>query len=219
MWGSGLSLAMRISVTALVAIVATLGCADLKRLAYEAAGRDTWQLPDRVVAELGIQPGNVVADLGSGTGYFTGRLAAAVGPSGRVYAVDVDDAVNRALAERMREEGHANVVVVLAEPEDPKLPEGSVDLVFSSNTYHHLEDRAVYFRRLKRDLASGGRVAIIEYRPDAGTFQKLFGHGTEPKLIRSELEAAGYRKIDAHGFLELQSFQVFEPVAPAASAR
>ncbi len=213
----GVPIDHRFALALLLVLGAALGCASLKRVAYESAGRDTWQLPDRVVARLKIQPGDVVADLGSGTGYFTGRLASAVGPQGRVYATDVDADVNRALATRMREEGHANVIVVLALPEDPKLPNGSLDLVFISNTYHHLQDRPVYFRKLKRDLAPGGRVAIVEYRPDSGFFQSAFGHGTDPRLIRSELEAAGYRRVDGPDFLELQSFQVFEPVARSPS--
>src|SRR5215470_16572482 len=131
----------------------------LKRLAYEGFRRHTWQHPDEVIELLGIRPGATVADLGSGTGYFTFRLAEAVGPSGRVYAVDVDRGLNAYIAERARREGRDNVIAVRAESGDASLPDGSVDLVFSCNAYHHLENRVAYFRALQRCVRADGRVA------------------------------------------------------------
>ena len=86
----------------------SLGC-SYKRWAYEGPGRDTWQQPERVVEALTLAPGQAVADLGSGTGYFTGRLARAVAPGGSVYAVDVDADVQEELRERMTEESVDNV--------------------------------------------------------------------------------------------------------------
>jgi ubiquinone/menaquinone biosynthesis C-methylase UbiE len=163
---------------AALAVVACLlgGCGPLKRLSYEGFGRDAWQQPERVVAALGIAPGDRVADLGSGSGYFTIRLAPAVGSAGKVYAVDVDPEMNGYLRDRLAREKIANVEVILGRPEDPLLPDGGVDLVVTVDTYHHIEDRPVYFRNLRRDLAPGGRVAVIDYDGRKGWFVWLTGH-------------------------------------------
>ncbi|HET8578198.1 MAG TPA: class I SAM-dependent methyltransferase, partial [Methylomirabilota bacterium] len=156
---------------ALVAIAAALllavgllsGCTSFKRLAYEGFARDGWQQPELVIAALGVHPGDRVADLGSGSGYFTLRLARAVGPGGRVYAVDVDEEMNEYLRHRVAQAGLANVDVLLGRFDDPLLPDGGVDLVLVVDTYHHLKDRPAYFRKLQRDLAPGGRVAVIDF--------------------------------------------------------
>lgn len=192
-----------------------LGC-SWKRCAYEGGGRDAWQQPARVIEALGLEPGQSVADLGSGTGYFTGRLARAVEPGGTVFAVDVDADVHEELRERLAEEHVANVELVLATPDDPGLPDGRIDLVLTVDTYHHIGDRAAYFRRLKQDLAPDGRVAVIEFDGRKGTFVKLSGHYTEKSLILEEMAEAGYRVDEDFGFLDRQSFVVFAPDPPAS---
>jgi len=199
------------TLLACVLLVALPSCSAWKRCAYEGAGRDDWQQPDDVVAALGIQPGSQVADLGSGSGYFTLHLARAVGPEGRVYAVDVDEEMNEYLRERLADEGVENVEVVLGEYADPKLPDGEIDLVFTSNTYHHIEERPDYFRNLKRDLAPGGRVAVIEFDGSKGLFVRLMGHSTGKQLILSEMQQAGYSVSEDLSLLERQSFIVFAP--------
>jgi len=185
------------------------GCGPLRRFGYEGLGRDAWQQPERVVASLGIAPGMRVADLGAGGGYFTWRLADAVGESGRLYAVDVDPDMTGFLEQRAREDGRANVQVILAKYEDPLIPEPGVDLLFTCNTYHHLEARSDYFRHAARYLRPGARVAVIEYKRH-GWFQRWFGHFTEAEEIRSEMETAGYRLVESFDWLERQSFQVFQ---------
>ena len=195
--------------SALVATLALLsaGCVGFKRCAYEGIGRDRWQQPERVIAALSLEHGNQVADIGSGTGYFTFRLADAAGPDGRVYAVDIDEQLVEHLTERARDEGYPNVETVLAAPDDPRLEPGSIDLVFTCNTFHHIEDRIAYFARVRTLLRPGGRVAIVEGRP--GWFHWLFPHATAPDEIRRDMEAAGYRRLDSHDWLSQQSFQVF----------
>lgn len=191
----------------IVALSASLG-AGCRPLGFALGGRDGWQKPDQVVQALAIRPGESVADLGAGSGYFTLRLAKAAGPAGRVFAVDVDAADLEDLGRRARELGFSNVQPVLAGPADSGLPEGGADLVFLCNTYHHLADRVGYFGGLKRSLRPGGRVAIVEMQ----NLPWYFGHGsdqTDSSTIRREMEAAGYRLIAEHGFLELQSFLVF----------
>lgn len=202
---------MRKTATALALLaLVSIGC-SFKRCAYEGAGRDGWQKPAEVVEALGLAPGQAVADLGSGTGYFTGRLAGAVAPGGKVYAVDVDADVQEELRERMLEESVDNVEIVLADFDDTKLPDASVDLVFTVNTFHHFEDRPEYFRNLKRVLRPGGRVAVIEYDGSQGLFVKWFGHFSERDGVLSDMTAAGYRVTQDLDLLERQSFIIFAP--------
>jgi predicted methyltransferase len=190
-------------VLALVALLALPGCGWIKRHAYEGFGRrDGWQQPDRVITELGLEPGQVVADVGAGGGYFTFRLAEAVGAQGRVFAVDVDPDMTGFLADKARDEGYTQVETVLAGETDAKIPE-PVDLVFTCNTYHHLPDRVNYFARLRQRLKPGGRVAIVEYREGQ--------HATRPEIIRREMGQAGYVLVAEHDYLEKQDFAVFRP--------
>jgi tRNA A58 N-methylase Trm61 len=174
-----------------IIVILAAGCGPLRRLGYGGFGRDSWQQPDRVVESLALSPGAHVADLGAGGGYFTWRLATAVGGSGRVYAIDVDPDMTSHLAEQSGDKGYPNVQPILAEFDDPLIPEAGVDLIFTCNTYHHLEAREEYFR-------------------GAAKFQRLFPHFTAPEEIRAEMEAAGYQRVAAFDFLGRQSFQVFE---------
>jgi SAM-dependent methyltransferase len=173
---------------------------------FEDPGRDAWQKPDEVIAALALPADAKVADLGSATGYFAVRLARAV-PKGRVFGVDVEPDMARYLAERAQREGLSNLSAILGAPADPKLPE-PVDLVLVVNTYHHIEERVAYFRRLQAALTPRGRLAIIDFRlgqpmgpPEA--------HRLAPERVRHELEAAGYRLVEEHGFLPNQYFLVF----------
>ena len=185
-----------------------LACSDLKRFAYDGFDRDSWQHPDRVIASLDLEPGDRVADLGAGGGYFSFRLAEAVGPEGRVYAVDVDPDMTGYLFERAAEEHADNVEVILAEFHDPLLPDGEIDLLFTSNTYHHIEDRVAYFTNLRRDLKPDGRVAVIELN-GSSWFARTFGHETPLETIAKEMAEAGYRLDRSFDFLERQHFAIF----------
>jgi ubiquinone/menaquinone biosynthesis C-methylase UbiE len=189
-----------------------VGCARLKQCAYEGVSRDEWQQPDKVITALEIHPGDVVVDLGSGGGYFTFRLADAVGAAGKIYAVDIDRDMVDLVAKRVRDEGRSNINAVLAKPDDPSLPKAGVDLVFTSNTYHHIDQRIGYFANLRKYLRLGARVAIIDFDRRAW-LEGLLRHYTPPEFIRREMEQAGYRLQHDYNFLDRQSFQIFT-VAP-----
>ena len=184
------------------------GCTDLKRLAYEGFNRDEWQAPAQIIRSLELAPGDQIADLGSGSGYFTFRLADAVGPAGKVYAVDVDRGMNEYLAKRAREEGYKNIAVILAKYDDPLLPDSGVDLIFTCNTYHHLKDRVVYFTKVRNYLRPGGRLAVIDFSGQ-GWFERIFGHSTPREAIKREMKAAGYRLQKEFDFLPRQHFIIF----------
>ena len=161
----------------------------------------------------GSTPGARVADVGAGDGYFTFRLADAVGPQGHVYAVEVTDALVDELRAETGRRGYQNITVVRGAFDDPRLPDGAVDLAFFSGVFHHLEDREAYFEHLQQDLAGGGRVAIIDGAPDP--LHKLFMpfHYESAEAVDREMTAAGYRRTEVFDFLPMLHFQVFVPRA------
>ena len=183
------------------------GCAEWGYRHMNDPSRDAWQKPQQVVERLDIEPGARVADLGAGGGYFTWYLAAAVGPQGKVYAVEIDETALAIIEKEIKSRGVTNVVPIRAEPGDAKLPE-PVHLVFSCDTYHHMEDRVTYFRSLARYLKPDGKVAILDFHAE-GFFSGLLGHGTTKEEVRREMESAGYRIAADHDFIESQHFQIF----------
>ena len=119
----------------------------------------------RVVGALGLTPGQVVVDLGSGSGLFTRALARAVAPDGTAYAVDIDPALLKIVESSAKRSGLKNLTTVLAAADDPKLPR-AVDVIFICDTFHHLPDKPTYARTLYRYLKPGGRVAVIDFTND-----------------------------------------------------
>lgn len=193
-----------------VLLLLCYGCAEFYGPHTSRPERDVWQQPKTVIDALHIQPGSRVADLGAGWGYFTFRLAEAVGPEGRVYAVDVDQSNLAYLGHQVKNRGLTNIESVLAAGDDPRLPADGVDLIFACNVYHHLTDRVTYFQSLKRYLRPGGRVAIIDFSEE--DLSSLFSdHTISKETVRSEMQDAGYDLMTDFGFLELQHFQLFKP--------
>ena len=190
------------------------GCSGFGSIDFSRPGRDMWQRPERVIEALEIAPGSQVADVGAGDGYFIAHLSQAVGPSGRVYAADVDEESLVALEERRSEEGLENVEVVTAGFDDPALPDASLDLILFVNSYHHIEDRPRYFAALRGDLREGGRVAILEPNAERTGFLGLMiddDHQSERSAVVAEMQSAGYRVDASHDFLAVQIFEVFAP--------
>lgn len=185
----------------------------LPKLDYSAIPtRASWQLPDRVIDALELEQGDVVADIGAGEGYFTFRLADAVGPKGKVYAVDVTEAIVEELRREVESRGYENIEVVLAPTDDAALSESSIDLALVCNVYHHIDDQVTYFDGLRRYLAPGGRVAILEI-PDRAPIRWLSpaGHATPIERLKEEMRTAHYDVTTSFDFLPVQNFVVFEP--------
>jgi cyclopropane fatty-acyl-phospholipid synthase-like methyltransferase len=170
---------------------------------FDDPARDDWQKPAEVIAALALAPDARVADIGAGTGYFAMRLARQV-PQGKVYAVDVEPDMVRHLDDRARTEALDNVVAILAADDDARLPE-AVDLVLVVDTYHHIADRKAYFRRLAPSLRDGGRLAIIDFTPEAPMGPPV-EHRISADQVITELGAAGYRLVARHDFLPNQYF-------------
>jgi ubiquinone/menaquinone biosynthesis C-methylase UbiE len=159
---------------------------------FEGQERLAWQKPDEVVAALGLGEDATVADIGAGTGYFSIRLARAV-PNGRVFAVDVEADMVRYLTERVSQERLENVTVLTGQPDNPALPE-PVDVAFVCNVYHHIDDRESYFAQVRRSLAPGGRLVVVDFKKDAPADSP--GPPAEHRLreadVERELAGAGF---------------------------
>jgi ubiquinone/menaquinone biosynthesis C-methylase UbiE len=173
---------------------------------FEDPTRDAWQQPNEVVAALGLPEDAALADLGAATGYFSVRFARAL-PRGLVYGVDVESSMVDYLQKRAEAEQLKNLVTVLAEYDDAKLP-AAVDCILIVNTYHHLEDRPAYFKRLLGRLKPKGRVVIIDFKrgsklgpPDA---EKV-----TPAQVQGELAQAGLTQTSSWSFLPEQYFLAF----------
>ncbi len=177
----------------------------------EDPARDEYQKPHEVLAALALEPGEIVADIGSGSGYFALRFAAHVGQAGRVFAVDIDPALVRHLNRRVRDLGLRNVQTVLAEPDDPLLPDGSIDRFVIVDTWHHIEKQAEYLALMKRMLKPGGQVVMIDFQKR----ELPVGPPLAMKIAREDLlrqmQANGFRLLKEHGFLPYQYFLVFAP--------
>ena len=200
------------AISIAVAGIAFLSSCGLNRVAFtQLLTPAGWRQPERVVDALQLKPGARVADVGAGDGYFTFRLADAVGPQGHVYAVEVTDKLVEQLREETQRRGYTNVTVVRGALDDPCLPDAAIDLAFFSGVFHHIDGREKYFEQLRADLAEGGRVAVIDGAPDP--LHKVFMpfHFDSAETVESEMGAAGYRRTATFEFLPMMHFQVFSP--------
>ena len=180
---------------------------------FDDPARDAWQLPDRVIAALNLKRGQIVADIGAGTGYFSIRLAKSKA-SPKVYAADIEPSMVSYLRERAAKEGLTNVIAVQAAADQPNLPE-PVDLILIVDTYHHIGDREAYFRRLAKSIKPGGQVVIIDFKPDSPEGPpKEFRFPLEQ--FKTEMGKAGYKLAAQHNFLPRQEFLIFEVAGPSS---
>jgi len=172
--------------------------------------RDAYQKPEEVVRALKIEEGEVIADIGAGSGYFTFRLARPVGERGRVYAVDVSPDMIVHLNRRVRDLNVKNVVTILSAPDDPLLADGSVDRFLIVDTWHHIGGHAKYLALLKRMLKPGGQVVMIDFK----RAKTPVGPPMEMRIDRDdlvrEMEANGFQLAGEHTFLEYQYFLIFK---------
>jgi ubiquinone/menaquinone biosynthesis C-methylase UbiE len=177
---------------------------------FDDPERDAWQKPAEVVAALILRPGMMVADVGAGTGYFSRHLAAAVGDTGTVLAIDVEPNLVVHLRARAEREQTANVVPILGSADNPRIPAGRADLVLIVDTFHHLDDRPNYLRRLRAALARGGRVAVIDFKKEESPVGPPLDHRLAREQVLEEFDLAGYRLVDEPQVLPYQYFLVFQ---------
>jgi SAM-dependent methyltransferase len=170
-----------------------------------APRRAKWQRPAAVVRALRLRRGQVIAEVGAGPGYFTPRLARAVGPSGHVYALDPEPAVLDVMRKRIKRAGVRNVTPVLSRDDDPLLPAGRCDLAVIINVYHHMHGGAAFLRRLVSRLARGARVVNVDWNEDSE-----FGPPPRRRVPRArflrDARRAGLKLVAERSFLPHQYF-------------
>ena len=183
---------------------------NLKAEMFNRKASDPKNKPDQILEALALRPGQTVANIGAGGGYFSLRFANAVGRQGRVFAVDTDPGFLEFIKDNAKEKGLDNVETILATEDELPLPRGSLDLVFMRNVTHHLPNRVDYFRKLRDILKQEGRIAIIEYRSgDEFSFHRMFRHFVPKEVIVAEMHNAGYQLKEEFDFLPEQSFTIF----------
>lgn len=156
---------------------------------------------DEVVAAVKLRPGQTVADIGAGSGLFDGPLGKAVGPTGRVYAVEVDAGFFPEIRKRAAAAGVTNVETVLGKFTDPALPVKSIDLAFFHDVLHHVEQRAAYLKTLGGYLAPSGRIVVIDYEGGQGP------HRDQPSLEVTRQQLAGW--MTEAGFTQVEDVKLF----------
>jgi predicted methyltransferase len=187
---------------------------------FDDPKRDEWQKPGELVATLGIEAGMSVADIGAGTGYFSKRLAEAVGASGAVFAVEVWPNLVSHLRDRAEKEKTPNVVPVLASTGNPRLAPQSVDLALFVDAYHHVDGRLAYLAMLRRSLRRSARVAIVDWKPGPQPFgPKEEDHKLPREKVEAEMKAAGFELAEAPDLLPHQYVLIFRMVDSPRSGR
>jgi len=180
--------------------------ADEWAKSFDDPAREEWQMPARVIDALQLKSGQVVADVGAGTGYFTVRLAKSPAAP-RVYAVDIEASMVEYVKQRAAREGLNNVIAVQAGADRTNLPE-PVDLVLIVDTYHHIPNRVAYFTALRSVMKPGARLAIVDFRKDSPEGPPEQFRFT-PAQISAELASAGFALQTSHDFLPRQIFLVY----------
>jgi len=179
---------------------------------FENEDREVYAKRNEIIAATGVKPGMAVADIGAGTGLFTMLFAQAVKPGGRVYAVDISRAFIEYIGERARAEGLDNVTAILTKGTETELPEASVDLVYTCDTYHHFEHPGETLQSIRRALKPGGRMVVIDFEKIPGqTHQQRMDHTrTDKQTAIREIEAAGFRFVEEKKLMRENYFVVFQ---------
>jgi ubiquinone/menaquinone biosynthesis C-methylase UbiE len=180
--------------------------AELYAKSFDDPARDAWQMPARVIDTLGLTPGQIAADIGAGTGYFSVRLAKAAAKP-KVYAVDVEESMVNYVKQRAAKEGLSQVIAVRASADRANLPE-AVDVVLIVDTFHHIPNRPAYFRELRKSMKPSARLAIIDFRKGAPSGPPEEFRFT-PEQITAELKQAGFALQAQHDFLPRQLFLIY----------
>jgi len=177
---------------------------------FEDPARDEWQKPDEIIKTMGLRQGDIVADLGAGTGYFTRRFASAVGPEGKALGLEVEPEMVEYMKKDAGKLHLSNYVAKLVKYDDPLLGPQSVDVVFICDTYHHIEDRVNYLKRLSKGLKPGGRVVIVDfYKKELPVGPRDLEHKLSEGTVLKEFQEAGYRVLRTHCILPYQYFIEF----------
>ena len=190
--------AMLVVVAALLGPPARLAAQDSKTLE-----RDAWQRPEEVMDALGVKPGSVVADVGSGDGYFTFHLAARTGSRGKVFAEDIESSVLNKISARVNREHLNQIEVTLGTPEDPRLPEGALDAILVVDAFHEMREYDAMLKGMLRALKPGGLLGIIDRKAESGQPRSFYHqhHRIPHDLVLEDVKRDGFHFLrEGQGF-------------------
>ncbi|MBC8415157.1 MAG: methyltransferase domain-containing protein [Candidatus Cloacimonetes bacterium] len=177
---------------------------------FNRKASDPKNKPDKIIEAISLKPGQNIADMGSGGGYFSLRFAKIVGEEGKVYAVDTNSHLLDFVKKSAKVKGLDNVIPITASGDSLDIPEKSLDFIFMRNVTHHLKNRTKYFEDLKKYLKSEGKIIVIEYsQGKLFSFQGIFGHYVLKEIIQQELKKAGYIFKKKFDFLPDQHFTIY----------
>lgn len=185
----------------------------------EREERKRLEQPEKVLDLLKLTPGNMVADIGAGTGYYSLRLAKRVGPQGRVLATDIQPEMIARLRANMKKADISNIDPVVCTPTDAKLPSGTLDLVLMVDVYHELANPEETMAQVRRALKPDGRLVVIEYRGEDPTVPIKPEHKMTLTQIREELTPMGFHIQETFDFLPRQHVIVLVPTPPAETTK
>ncbi len=176
----------------------------------EREDRAETEKPEIVLKTMNLKDGDVVADLGAGTGFYTRRLARAVAPSGKVWANDIQPEMLDRLKELSAKEGIGNIVTVVGTETDPKLPKGTFDWILLVDVYHELQQPEPMLAKIREALKPGGRVALVEYRAEGDTAKHIdAAHKMTVEQVLAEWVPAGFVHVETIEELPTQHLFVF----------
>ncbi len=175
--------------------------------------RNTWQKPDEMLNALEIGKGQTIADIGAGSGYLIGKLSERVGETGIVYAVDIQQEMLDYISKRCSDKGLKNIILVLGDMDDPKLPSGSLDIVILLNVYHEIAQPVGFMKKLRHALKQHGKLAVLEFSDESPIGPPVKFRLSED-IVVNEVMQAGFTLSQRHAFLlPYQYFLVFTPSA------
>jgi ubiquinone/menaquinone biosynthesis C-methylase UbiE len=154
--------------------------------------RESEEAPDTALDAIGIRKGSTVADIGAGAGYFTWRMAERVGPEGTVYGEDIQPGMLDLLKKNIAARGLQNVKTVLGKTDDPRLPDGKIDLVLLVDVYHEFSEPQKMLHHIRRSLKPDGRLVLLEYRQEDPKVPIRPEHKMSIRQVKAEIEPEGY---------------------------
>lgn len=213
-WYHLTAVAILVSTAAAVAVFATFADCATAACQEEKNGPDDWeayhnayQPPDSVMDAIGVKPGMVIGEVGAGRGRYVVHMARRVGDGGKVYANDIDKDKLLYLGFRCMRDSIKNVVTVLGEVTDPKLPKGALDMVYIINTYHHLDDPVELMKNIIPSLKPEGTLVIIEHDPVK--YPDIGSHSTPQQVLIDQAGEAGFELVRIETFLVRDNINIF----------
>jgi ubiquinone/menaquinone biosynthesis C-methylase UbiE len=171
--------------------------------------REDEEAPEKALKIIGIAPGSAVADVGAGSGYFTLKMASLVGPTGTVYASDIQPGMLEIIRDKLKGTSIKNVTLVLGSSDDPKLPTAALDLVLMVDVYHEVHEPQAMLRHLRNALKPGGRLVLLEYRAEDPKVPIRADHKMSVATAKLEVEAEGFKLTSVNEDLPWQHVLTF----------